>query len=105
VGRTLTNLGVACYSLGDAARAQDLLRRALSVKEKAFGPDHVQVAVTAFNLGLAERVLGDRAAAVASLQRALAIYERQQGAEHPATRQARAALAAVESARGGCVVS
>ena len=57
--------------------------------EKAFGPEHPQVARTLGNLSNVQRERGDLAAAEQSLTRALAIKKKGFGPEHP------------EAARGG----
>ena len=40
--------------LADPLRARDLLERALAIKERAYGPDHDEVANTLTSLGNAE---------------------------------------------------
>ena len=58
-----------------AARAKELLERALAIEEAAYGEDHVNVALTLGNLGLAYADLGDVARAKELYERALAIKE------------------------------
>ena len=41
VARTLTSLGTAHVELGDASQGRELLERSLTIKERAFGADHV----------------------------------------------------------------
>ena len=45
-GLLLSNLGNAYSSLGDAARAKELYKRALAIQEVVYGADHVNVART-----------------------------------------------------------
>ncbi len=59
VAVTLTNLGDAYGSLGDAQKSRELLKRALVIKEKHYGFNHPEVAATLTNLGHAYRSLGD----------------------------------------------
>ena len=51
--------GIAHGALGDAAKQKELLERALAIEEKAYGPDHPEVAITLTNLGNAYGKLGD----------------------------------------------
>jgi tetratricopeptide (TPR) repeat protein len=51
VAPTLTNIGKAYGSLGDAQKSREFLERALAIKEKHYGLDHPNVAVTLANLG------------------------------------------------------
>ena len=41
--------------LGDHNKKKDLLERALEMKEKHFGREHFEVAITLYNLALAHR--------------------------------------------------
>ena len=70
-------------NLGDAAKARDLLERALEIKELKYGRDHAKVAGTLVNLGIAHGDLGDAAKKRDLLERALAIFEREYGRDHP----------------------
>ncbi|KAH8062809.1 hypothetical protein JL720_13179 [Aureococcus anophagefferens] len=79
---TLANLGNAHGSLGDNAKARELLERALAIKEREYGRDHAEVAVTLANLGNAYNRLGDYAKACELYERALAIFEREYGRDH-----------------------
>ena len=77
------NLGNAYGNLGDHAKARDMLERALAIKERAYGRDHPEVAITLGNLGNAYGDLGDHAKKRDMLERALAIQERAYGRDHP----------------------
>ena len=57
--------------------------RALAIKERTYGRDHAEVAITLMNLGNAYGALGDYAKARDMLERALAIKERAYGRDHP----------------------
>ena len=69
VASTLVNLSRAYSALGDAARAKELLERALAIREAAYGPVHVTVACTLGNLVAACLDLGDAARAKELLER------------------------------------
>jgi len=62
---------------------KDLLLRALTTAEKAYGKDHADVAICLNNLGAAWNVLGDARQAIGYYERALAIDEKTFGKEHP----------------------
>jgi tetratricopeptide (TPR) repeat protein len=68
------------YELAEARRCQE---RALRLKEKAYGPEHLEVAITLGNLGRVLRDLGELAEARRCQERALRIDERLFGTDHP----------------------
>ena len=94
---------------GDYAKARDVLERALSIFERAYGRDHTSVAITLANLGNAYGNLGDQAKERDMLERALAIYENFYGPDHSETVDCREALEALinfplhAAAKGGNV--
>jgi hypothetical protein len=59
VATTLTNLGNAYGSLGDAQKSRELLERALTIKERHYGLDHPEVAPSLGSLGNPYGYLGD----------------------------------------------
>jgi tetratricopeptide (TPR) repeat protein len=59
----------------DLAGARAALERARATDERAFGPDHPNVAIDVYSLGLVLKDLGDLVGAREALQRALAIDE------------------------------
>jgi tetratricopeptide (TPR) repeat protein len=71
VATTLTDLGNAFKSLGDAQKSRELLERALAIKEKYYGLDHPEVVTTLTNLGNAYRSLGGAQKSRDLLERAL----------------------------------
>ena len=73
---TLFNLSAVPGPLGDAVKVCDTLERELEVMERAYGPDHPQVAATLQILAGACDALGDAAQARALLERAIDIQER-----------------------------
>ena len=74
-GRLLNQMGIYLRRRADYAGAESLLRRALAIREKAYGPDHPHVATVLSNLGLVLRETGDLAGAKEHYERALAIDE------------------------------
>src|SRR5262245_53502792 len=60
-----------------------LVERALSRREKALGPDHLDVAAALYSLALLYRAKRDYAHAEPLSQRALAIREKALGPDHP----------------------
>ena len=53
------NLGTVYRSLGDFQQAKDSHARALDIRLKQLGPEHVHVATSYNNLGIVYRNLGD----------------------------------------------
>ena len=56
--------------------------RSLAIKERTYGRDHPDVAITLTNLGNVYGTLGDHAKKRDILERALAIFEREYGRDH-----------------------
>ena len=63
------------------------LKRALAIRKKALGPDHLGVAMCLGNLARVLQDFGDLKGARPLFERALAIRERTLGADHPDTAQ------------------
>ncbi|MFY0534098.1 tetratricopeptide repeat protein [Nannocystis pusilla] len=91
----LNNTGMAYYSLGRAAEAQEHILAALQIKEK-LGDLDFEYAATLSNLGLVELALGDLRAAREYLVRSLESDEGALGAAHPRVVLSRIGLALVE---------
>lgn len=70
-GRLLAMIGKTHLRLGDYAKAEPVIRRALSVREAYFGADHVQVADSLNDLGVVLKDLGRYEAAEQALIRAV----------------------------------
>ena len=87
--QTLSNL-LQLYSkaMGDYAKAEPFLQRALKIDEKALGPDHPQTAQAINNLALLYQSTAEYAKAEPLYQRALKIREKALGPNHPQTAQA-----------------
>ena len=92
---TLNNIAAVHYVGGDYVAAEPLFRRALSIRERSLGRDHVEVATSLNNLAAVHRKQGDSTAAVPALERALVIREHALGPTHPSTLAIVANLAAV----------
>ncbi|HZI56572.1 MAG TPA: FxSxx-COOH system tetratricopeptide repeat protein, partial [Verrucomicrobiae bacterium] len=84
-GRLLNQAGYYLNERAEYAQAELLLRRALSVSEKALGPEAPNIATSLNNLAILYTVQGRHAEAEPLHQRALAIREKVQGPEHPDT--------------------
>lgn len=69
----LGNLAVAYTDLGRHRCARELLQRALELRERSFGPRHLQTAYPLHNLGVVALAAGDAESALPLLERALSI--------------------------------
>jgi len=86
--------------LGVAARDPDLLRRALGIQERTFGPVHPAISATLSNLSAILLRTGKSAEAEPFARRSLAVLEKTWGPRHPRAATAASNLADVLSARG-----
>jgi len=77
------NLGYYLERVADYVGARAAHERALAIDERAFGPDHPEVAINVNNLGSVLQDMGELARARAAYERALAIDERAFGPDHP----------------------
>src|SRR5690606_28254209 len=85
---------------GELEQALDYLSRAIEIKQRTLGRDHVDVGISWFNLGI---VLADHQRftdARMPLLRARAVFEGTVGPAHPLTVHAIGGLCRVEAARG-----
>jgi len=76
------------YYLSKRARygeAEPLLKRALQIRERQLGPQHLSVAISLNSLGFLYRKQNKYEQAEQAYQRALTIREQQLGLEHPST--------------------
>ena len=99
-GRLLNRVGHYLYERGRYAEARALWERALTIFERAFGPDHADVAMILSNLGAAYASQGRYAEVQALLERALAIQERALGPDHPYVANSLSVLANVHCEQG-----
>jgi tetratricopeptide (TPR) repeat protein len=87
IGQPTTNvmnqLAGLLYSKALHDQTEPLLRRALAIDEKSFGPDHPDVAVDLGNLAGLLRATDRLAEAEPLYRRALAIDEKSFGPDHP----------------------
>jgi tetratricopeptide (TPR) repeat protein len=100
VGSTLSNLGLVYRDQGKYVEAEELLKRALAVREKALGASHAYVGATLNNLALVHRDQGKDAEAEGLFERALAIRETALGASHPDVARTLSNMAILYEARG-----
>jgi tetratricopeptide (TPR) repeat protein len=88
VADLLTRLAAYRHStLAAYAQARPLYERALAIREKVFGPEHVFTAASLHHLACLLRDQGDLAGARPLHERALAIHEKALGPEDPSTAQ------------------
>ncbi|NIP99625.1 MAG: tetratricopeptide repeat protein, partial [Nitrospinaceae bacterium] len=66
-----------------SAEAEPLFKRALSIRENTFGPDHPEVSDLLHNLSEMYGKMGNPSLAVPLCQRALVIRENSLGSDHP----------------------
>lgn len=71
------------YKQGKYQEAIKWAKRMCELRERAYGPDHLQVANGLNNLGQLHILVGDYDAAEQILRRAFKITERQRGPDHP----------------------
>ncbi|MCL0084523.1 tetratricopeptide repeat protein, partial [Dehalococcoidia bacterium] len=83
VARFLDTIGLFLHHMGLYPSALPFCERALAIKERAFGPDHPEVATTLNNLAVLYQQQGKYDEALPLLQRALAIDERALGPDNP----------------------
>ena len=81
----LNKMGLYQYSRALFSKAEPLIRRALEIEEKLFGPDHQKVTLPLNNLGITLSARGKHADAELLHQRALEIKEKLFGPDHPET--------------------
>jgi tetratricopeptide (TPR) repeat protein len=81
-GIVLGNLAELYSAQGRHAEAEPLMRRALAIDEKSFGPDHPNVAVALNNLAVLLHVTNRLVEAEPLMRRALAIFQKSLGPEH-----------------------
>jgi hypothetical protein len=81
---SLNSLALLCRDLGRYAEVESLHKRVLAIREKALGPDHLDVGQSLTNLGDIYRCQGRYGEAEPLLNRGLAIREKALGSDHPA---------------------
>ena len=79
----LNQIGIYLRGRAEFAEAKVLFERALTLAEKAYGPDHPEVAAIVSNLGSVLQDLGDLQGAKEHYKRALKIDEEAYGPDHP----------------------
>jgi|GEM_PF-4019121 len=77
-------LGHVAYDGGDYAKAEAMFQRALTITEKALGPDNLKVAGKLDSLAMLYSTTGDYAKAESLYRRALSIHEQQAMADEGA---------------------
>ena len=82
-GNLLNQAGTYLWRRAEFAAAKAAFERALAIDEKAYGPDHPEVARDVNNLGTVLQDIGDLAGAREHYERALAVDEKAYGPDHP----------------------
>lgn len=82
-GWLLNNLGALHGMRRDFPRAREHLERALAIKERTLGPEHVDVGISSYNLGVALADHGHYGEALDAFDHASMVYERTVGTDHP----------------------
>src|SRR5215472_13596952 len=95
VSELLNRAGRHFHARTAYSQATPLLRDALAINEKVFGPEHPHTAQSLNDLALLLNHQGDRAGARPLFERALAVYEKVLGPEHPDTATSLNGLASV----------
>jgi tetratricopeptide (TPR) repeat protein len=98
VGNLLDRVAIFDHYRARLAEAEARYRRALRIKEAAYGPDHPEVAITLYNLGGVLVQAGAPGQAAPMVERALHIFRRSLGDEHPHTAWARQRLQQIKEA-------
>ena len=86
------NLGQILKAKGDLEGAERLVKRAMRIGERVYGPYHAKLAIRADNLGQIMWAKGDLAAARYYLELALQINEKVYGPNHAKSRAQRKVL-------------
>ena len=81
--RLFSQLGVLFTAKADYAEAEPMMRRALAIDEKGYGPNHPNVAIRLNNLARLLKDTNRLAEAEPMMRRALAIDEQSYGPDHP----------------------
>jgi tetratricopeptide (TPR) repeat protein len=81
--RWMSDLGLLYLKKALWAEAEPLMRRALAISEKSYGPEHPDVAIRVNNLASLLHVTNRLSEAEPLRRRALAIDEKSYGPEHP----------------------
>ena len=74
---------IRLYRAGKYGEARPLAERALEIREKSLGPEHIEVAAALNNIAAIYSAQGDYAQAEPLYQRVLTIREKALGPEHP----------------------
>jgi tetratricopeptide (TPR) repeat protein/tRNA A-37 threonylcarbamoyl transferase component Bud32 len=99
-GRVLEVVGNVLTEQGKQEQALDCFRRSLAIKEKALGPDHLDVAFSLNGVGKVLWSQGKLDEALVHARRVLAIREQALGPGHPSVANALGHVGAVLDAQG-----
>jgi len=96
----LTGIAAAHRGRGAASEALPILRRALAIRERELGPDHVSTIEVENNIAVVQIELGEAEEASATMTRVVAARERTLGPDHPDVASALNVYGAAVSAVG-----
>jgi CHAT domain-containing protein/tetratricopeptide (TPR) repeat protein len=99
-GAALNNLAILARRTGDYVEARGFYERSLVIKERVYGPDHVEVALVLHNLGNLLGDVGDVAQAQRLFERAIDIRTRRLGPSHSLVASSRYGLATMLKTAG-----
>ena len=95
----LNNLGLLYNTVANYEKAEPLMRQALVIDEKAFGPEHPNVATYLNNLAMLLHATNRLDEAEPMYRRVVKILEKSLGPEHPNTKIVRGNLEKCEEER------
>ena len=81
----LNNLAQLLQATNRLAEAEPLMRRALAIDEKSYGPEHPDVAIDLNNLAQLLKATNRLAEAEPLMRRALGVFNKSLGFSHPNT--------------------
>ncbi|HZI11632.1 MAG TPA: serine/threonine-protein kinase [Myxococcus sp.] len=99
-GKLANHEGILAVREGKLELADGFYTRAVALRERTLGPNHVETAKALNNLGYTRNRQGRYAEVIPLCQRALAIYEERLGKEHPLLAQVFGNLAIAEKEQG-----
>ncbi len=79
------DLGVLCGFIGEHRKALEYKERALAIRQKVYGEEHPDTAMSLNDVGTSYAALGEHRKALECEERALAIWQKVYGEEHPDT--------------------
>ena len=85
LAQTYSNMANLYRNIADYKKALEYYNKALGIREKVYGKEHPDTAISYNNLGAVYRILGYYEKALGYYNKALAIKEKVYGVDHPST--------------------